>query len=72
MNHMPSRNKVGDHPYSKAYFIYGEMFMRFVSFLTTALALSRIRELVLNEERMLAGLLDARSQLAVLKREGEP
>jgi K+-sensing histidine kinase KdpD len=60
------------HPYSKAYFIYWEMFMRLISFLTTALTLSRIRELVLNEERMLAELLEARSQLESLKREGEP
>jgi K+-sensing histidine kinase KdpD len=60
------------HPYSKSYFIYWEMFMRLLSFLTTALTLSRIRELVLNEERMLAELLEARSQLESLKREGEP
>lgn len=60
------------HPYSKAYFIYWEMFMRLVSFLTTALTLSRIRELVLNEERMLAELLAARSQLESLNRNGKP
>ena len=44
-----------------------EMFMRLLSFLTTALTVSRIRQLVLNEERMLAELLAARSQLANLK-----
>ena len=55
------------HPYSKAYFIYWEMFMRLVSFLTTALTLSRIRELVLNEERMLSELLSARSELDYMK-----
>lgn len=42
--------------------------MRLLSFLTTALTLSRIRELVLNEERMLAELLEARSQLESMKR----
>ena len=57
------------HPYSKACFICWEMFMRLVSFLTTALTLSRIRELVLNEERMLAELLAARSKLDSLKQE---
>ena len=60
------------HPYSHAYFIYWEMFMRLISFLTTALTLSRIRDLVLNEERMLAELLDARSRLESLQREGHP
>lgn len=55
------------HPYSKSYFIYWEMFMRLVSFLTTTLTLSRIRELVLNEERMFAELLSARSELDTLK-----
>jgi K+-sensing histidine kinase KdpD len=51
------------HPYSNAYFIYWEVFMRLTSFLTTALTLSRIRDLVLNEERMLAELLLARREL---------
>lgn len=44
------------HPYSNSYFIYWEMFMRLLSFLTTALTLARIRMLVLNEESMLAEL----------------
>ena len=55
------------HPYSKAYFIYWEMFMRLISFLTTALTLSRIREMVLNEERMIAELLAARAKLESLQ-----
>jgi hypothetical protein len=33
------------HPYSKAFFIYRETFMRLASFLTTALTLDRIRGL---------------------------
>ncbi len=55
------------HPYSKAFFIYWEMFMRLISFITTALTLARIRDLVLNEERMLAELLEARSRLEELQ-----
>jgi K+-sensing histidine kinase KdpD len=51
------------HPYSNAYFIYWEMFMRLISFLTTALTLARIREMVLNEERLLKELLEARKEL---------
>lgn len=55
------------HPYSHAYFVYWEMFMRLISFLTTSMTLSKIRNLVLNEERMIAELLDARKQLAQYK-----
>ena len=42
-------DRLTHHPYSRAYFIYWETFMRLVSFLTTSLTLSRIRNLVLNE-----------------------
>lgn len=52
------------HLYAHAYFVYWEMFMRLISFLTTAMTLSKIRNLVLNEERMIAELLDTRNQLA--------
>ena len=52
------------HPYSHAYFVYWEMFMRLLSFLTTAMTLSKIRNLVLNEEQMIAELTAARNQLA--------
>ncbi|GCF87234.1 DUF4118 domain-containing protein [Geobacter sp. SVR] len=55
------------HPYSRAYFIYWEMFMRLLSFLTTALTVARIRELVLNEERMLSELLQVRQELNLLR-----
>jgi len=51
------------HPYSKAYFIYWEMFMRLLSFLTTSMTLSKIRRLVLNEEQLIAELLETRSKL---------
>ena len=56
------------HPYSAAYFIYWEMFMRLISFLTTALTLSRIRDLVLNEEQLLAKLLTTRCELETYRR----
>jgi len=59
------------HPYSNAYFIYWEMFMRLISFLTTAMTLSKIRNLVLNEERMIAELLETRSKLAKYTEEKE-
>jgi K+-sensing histidine kinase KdpD len=49
-------DKLTYHPYSNSYFIYWEMFMRLLSFLTTALTLARIRILVLNEESLLADL----------------
>jgi hypothetical protein len=52
------------HPYSQAYFVYWEMFMRLLSFLTTSMTLSKIRSLVLNEEQMIAELMEARNQLA--------
>ncbi|NVN92752.1 MAG: hypothetical protein HXX11_19450 [Desulfuromonadales bacterium] len=59
------------HPYSRAIFIYWEMFMRLISFLTTAITLTKIRNLVLNEERMIVELLEARIMLAKYSRNGE-
>ena len=59
------------HPYSRAYLIYWEMFIRLISFLTTSMTLSKMRNLVLNEERTIAELLEARSQLAKFTRGGE-
>lgn len=37
-------DRLGGHPYSKAYLIYWETGMRFVSFVTTALMLAKVRE----------------------------
>ena len=59
------------HPYSHAYFIYWETFMRLISFLTTAMTLSKIRNLVLNEELIIVELLKTRSQLAKYSADGE-
>jgi K+-sensing histidine kinase KdpD len=57
-------DRLTNHVYSKAYFVYWETFMRLLSFLTTAMTLSKIRNLVLNEERMIVELLETRNQLA--------
>ena len=57
------------HPYSRAYFIYWEMFMRLASFLTTALTLARIRELILNEERMIRHLRSVQEENERLRRQ---
>lgn len=62
-------DKYTHHPYSHSYFIYWEMFMRLLSFLTTTLTISRIRTMVLNEERMLSELLDVRGELDRLRQE---
>ncbi len=56
-------DKYTNHPYSRSYLIYWEMFMRLLSFLTTTLTISRIRGMVLNEERMLAELLIMKDEL---------
>ena len=56
------------HPYSNAFFIYWETFMRLLSFLTTATTLSRVRSMVLNEEKMLGELMEARQELEHLRK----
>jgi len=61
-------DRLTHHPYSRPYFIYWETFMRLVSFLTTSLTLSRIREMVLNEERLALELLAAREELDQVRR----
>ncbi len=55
------------HPYSHSYLIYWEMFMRLLSFLTTAMTLSRIREMVISEEQMLTELLSVKQELEEFK-----
>ena len=56
-------DRLAHHPYSHPYFIYWETFMRLASFLTTSLTLSRIRDLVLNEEQLIQELLSTREEL---------
>jgi len=60
-------DKYTHHPYSEAFFIYWEMFMRLISFLTTALTVSRIREMLLKEERLNAELRSALQEVQELK-----
>lgn len=43
--------------------------MRLISFLTTALTMTRIREMVLSEERLLAELLQTKSELERLQKQ---
>ena len=59
------------HPYSKAYFIYWEMFMRLISFLTMALTIARIRKMLLNEERLNTELQMALQEINELKRNNQ-
>lgn len=63
-------DKLDRHPYPNAYFIYWEMFMRYLSFLTTALTVAKIRAMLLNEERLNAELQAALRELRELKAEG--
>jgi hypothetical protein len=51
------------HPYSHAYFIYWEMFMRLVTFLIAAITISKNKNLVLNNKRMNDALHEVQSQL---------
>jgi NtrC-family two-component system sensor histidine kinase KinB len=46
-------DRLARHPYPQAFLIYWETFMRFVSYLTTALTLSRIREGMRRQEDLL-------------------
>jgi hypothetical protein len=55
------------HPYSEAFFIYWEMFMRLISFLTTAYTVSRIRQMLMNEERLNSELRTALQEVNELK-----
>jgi len=41
-----------NHPYSKSYLIYWEMWIRWVTFLTTALTVAKIRELLDRENHL--------------------
>ena len=45
-------DRLSHHPYSNAYFVYWETFMRFASFLTTAMTLAKIRSTLHRERRL--------------------
>jgi len=55
------------HPYSHAYLIYWEMWMRFVSFLTTALTVARIRANLEREKELNTELARALREIEELK-----
>lgn len=61
-------DKLTRHPYPNAYFIYWEMFMRYLSFLTTALTIAKIRTMLLNEERLNGELQTALQEIKDLKK----
>lgn len=60
-------DKYTHHPYSEAFFIYWEVFMRLISFLTTSLTVSRIRQMLLNEERLNGELRAALQEVKALR-----
>jgi hypothetical protein len=55
------------HPYSEAFFIYWEVFMRLLSFLTTAFTVSRIRDMLIKEERLNSELKAALLEVSELR-----
>ena len=57
-------DKWTQHPYSRAFFIYWEMFIRLISFMTTAATVAKIREQTIAQEEMAAELKDLRQRLA--------
>ena len=64
-------DRLTHHPYSRPYFIYWETFMRLVSFLTTSLTVSRIRGMLLNEEKLIRELIKTREELDLYRKPPE-
>jgi hypothetical protein len=60
-------DRLANHPYSNAFFIYWETAMRLVSYLTTALTLARIRADNVERAGMKAQLEQARAELERLR-----
>ena len=61
-------DRLANHPYSSALFIYWETTMRLISYLTTALTLARIRDDTAERQRLQAQLEAARQELGRLRR----
>jgi len=61
-------DRMTHHPYPRPYFVYWETFARYISFLTTALTLSKIREMVDNGQRVREELDRALEENRELKR----
>lgn len=67
-------DRMTHHPYSRPIFVYGETFARLISFLATALTLSKIRETIHDVQRLceeLGRALEENQELKRLQR-GEP
>jgi hypothetical protein len=60
-------DRLANHPYSNAFFIYWETAMRLASYLTTALTLARIRADTLERERLEVRLGEALEELRRLR-----
>jgi len=65
-------DRMAHHPYSNALFIYWETTMRLVSYLTTALTLSRIRDHLVERDRLQGRLDAALAELERLRQPGPP
>jgi len=61
-------DRMTHHPYPRPYLAYWETFARYISFLTTALTLSKIRETVHNGQRVREELDRALEENRELKR----
>ena len=61
-------DRMTHHPYPRPYFVYWETFARYISFLTTALTLSKIRETVHDGQRIRKELDRALEENRELKR----
>jgi K+-sensing histidine kinase KdpD len=61
-------DRMTHHPYPRPYFAYWETFARYISFLTTALTLSKIRETVHDGQRVRKELDRALEENRELKR----
>ncbi|GAM09076.1 hypothetical protein OR1_01350 [Geobacter sp. OR-1] len=57
------------HPYSRAYLIYWETLMRFISFITTSLTLSRIRQIGMDQVRLEEALAIALEENELLRQQ---
>ncbi len=61
-------DRLSHHPYSHAYFIYWETFMRLASFVTTAFTVSRIQSFLQSERKLNERLKLALDQNAKMRR----
>jgi K+-sensing histidine kinase KdpD len=61
-------DRMTHHPYPRPYLVYWETFARYISFLTTALTISKIRETIDNGQRVREELDRALEENRELKR----